>query len=172
MNKEVIWGVPTQRTKKEEKFNTPVVTMSSLEKKGAGRKFSFNKASQEALGLEGKETYVVFGFSNGKIFVMASNDEHPNGFLLTASCTFSNKKTYEFIAKSKDLDTNTENYLHLSPVEGQPYYEVTSIQSESDEITVEEDVPQVNDDTAEQIEINQVEEPVVASVEENDEEWG
>jgi len=131
MNKEVIWGVPTLRTKKVEKFNTPVVTMSSLAKKGAGRKFSFNTAAQEALGLEGGETYITFGFSGDSILVMASANEDPNGVQLTKQCSISNKRIYEYIAKIQNLNTDVENHLHLTAVEGQPYFEVSSIESES-----------------------------------------
>lgn len=151
MNKEVIWGVPTQRAKKEEKFNTPVVTMSSLAKKGAGRKFSFNAAAQDVLGLEGGETYVSFGFNteNGDIYLMSSETETPNGFLLTKQCTFSNKRVFEYIAKNKELDTNEENYLHLTAVEGEPFYKVASIQTESMEVTIKEDDPQVDASTME-----------------------
>jgi hypothetical protein len=130
MNKELIWGVPTQRTKKEEKFSTPVVTMSALEAKGAGRKFSFNKAAQEALGLEEGESYVSFGFSDDKIFVISDQKETPNGVQITKQFSLSNKRLYEYIAKIKALNTNTENHLHLSAVAGEPYYEVTSIESE------------------------------------------
>jgi hypothetical protein len=128
MENNVQWGVPTQRTKKVEKFNTPVITMNSLAKKGAGRKFQFNKAAVEALGLEAGESYITFGFQGDKILVLASADEQsPASLKITKSYSISNKKTYEYIAKSKTLDTNYENYLHLVKVDGQPYLEVSMI---------------------------------------------
>ena len=53
MRDAINWGIPNAgRTKKEEQFNTPVVTMSAIIKDGAGRKFSFNKAAAEALGIQ------------------------------------------------------------------------------------------------------------------------
>jgi hypothetical protein len=134
MENNVQWGVPTQRTKKMEKFNTPVITMNSLAKKGAGRKFQFNKAAVEALGLESGESYITFGFQGDKILVLASADEQsPASLKITKSYSISNKKTYEYIAKSKDLDTNSENYLYLNSVDGQPYMEIKCIGNENEE---------------------------------------
>ena len=50
----LIWdGVPVQRQRRGEKFNFAVVTMSAVDKPGAGRKFSFNKAAQDVLGIQG-----------------------------------------------------------------------------------------------------------------------
>lgn len=131
MENNVQWGVPTQRTRKVEKFNTPVITMNSLAKKGAGRKFQFNKAAVEALGLEAGESYITFGFTkdNKTIVVLASDaEQNPSSLKITKSYSISNKKTYEFISKTKDLDTNCENHLHLAKVEGQPYLEVSMIE--------------------------------------------
>ena len=52
----VIWGeVPAQRKRKEERFSTPVMTMSAIDKPGAGRKFSFNNAAQSALEIVGED---------------------------------------------------------------------------------------------------------------------
>jgi hypothetical protein len=152
------WGVPQQRTKKVEKFNTSVITMSSLAKKGAGRKFSFNKAAIEALGLEGGESYITFGFDpkNG-IVVLASKDETPSALKITKSFSVSNKKTFEYIAKTKELDTEVENYLHLVTVEGQPYMEVSMIEvgdgSEPSATTEEEETVEAipEDSTSEEI---------------------
>jgi len=110
----VVWGeVPAQRTRKQEQFTYPVVTMSAIDKPGAGRKFSFNKAAQTALGIQGEDR-VSFGFeTNGKrIFIKKAEGEA--GFQLTKTCTLSDKKTYEFIAKRWDLNSEVENHLELT----------------------------------------------------------
>ena len=96
---DLIWdAVPAQRTKKEEQFTSPVVTMSALTKVGAGRKFTFNKAAQELLGIVGEDR-VSFGFqaSTKSIFIKKASGDA--GFKLTKTCTLSDKRTYEFISK-------------------------------------------------------------------------
>lgn len=110
----VVWGeVPAQRTRKQEQFSHPVVTMSAIDKPGAGRKFSFNKAAQTALGIQGEDR-ISFGFeTNGKrIFIRKA--EGDAGFQLTKTCTLSDKKTYEFIAKRWDLNSEVENHLAIA----------------------------------------------------------
>ena len=77
MRDAINWGIPNAgRTKKEEQFNTPVVTMSAIIKDGAGRKFSFNKAAAEALGLvkpdENNASYVSFGFNGNDLYCKSS----------------------------------------------------------------------------------------------------
>jgi len=138
---ELKWGVPTQRTaRKTEKFTTPVVTMSAIVK-GSGRKMSFNKAAQEALGLIGGDSYVAIGFDEGRIGFQSSVDEVEGSFKLTKTCTFSNGKVVEYIAKIKGLNTDVENHLHLSIVEGQPYMEVSTISDDEPQMTVQDDAP-------------------------------
>lgn len=117
---EVTWGVPTQQKRaKVEMFTTPVVTMGALNKPGAGRKLSFNQAAQKMMGLEKGESYVAIGFGNdNSIFIQAFAKEVDHGFALTKTCSFSNKRVFEYIAKIQELDVNLENYLHLEEVEG------------------------------------------------------
>lgn len=110
---DLIWdAVPTQRKKKEEQFDVAVVTMSALEKLGAGRKFIFNKAAQTFLGIQGEDR-VSFGFqlSTKSIFIKKVDGEA--GFKLTKTCTLSDKRTYEFIAKMLDLNTQIESHFLL-----------------------------------------------------------
>lgn len=116
---DLIWdAVPTQRKKKEELFATPVMSMSAIEKVGAGRKFSFNKAAQELLQIVGEDR-ITFGFTpDGKqIFIRKESDE-TKGFKLTQTCTISDKKTYEFVAKRLSLNTDVENHFDVIPMEG------------------------------------------------------
>jgi hypothetical protein len=125
----VVWGIPTQRTKKVEKFNTPVITMSAIAE-GTGRKFSFNKAAQETLGLVKGESHVALGFHENNIYVKSLVKETPTSFKLTNTHTFSNKKTFEYIAKVQELDTSIENYLHIEAVDGQPMCKVVTISTD------------------------------------------
>ena len=109
----LIWdAVPAQRKRKEEQFTFPVVSMSALEKVGAGRKFTFNKAAQELLGIVGEDR-ISFGFqpSNKTIFLKKALGDA--GFKLTKTCTLSDKKTYEFISKMLELNNEVENHFSL-----------------------------------------------------------
>ncbi len=114
---DLIWdAVPAQRKRKEEQFTVPVLTMAALVKAGGGRKFTFNKASQEVLEIEGEDR-VSFGFSaDGQhIFVRKAADKA--GFALTKTCTLSDKRTFEFIAKRLGLNTEVENHFSFTPSE-------------------------------------------------------
>jgi hypothetical protein len=109
----LMWdAVPTQRTKKQERYNFPAVTMVALDKPGVGRKFVFNKAAQELLGISG-EDYISFGFSPDKSIIAVRKNDTIAGLKLTKTCTISDKKTYEFIAKILNLDTTKENSFRL-----------------------------------------------------------
>jgi len=118
------WGeLPTQRKRKEEKYSFPVVTMSAIEKVGAGRKFSFNKAAQEALGIKGGDK-IAFAFPANGIFVRKF--ESDRSLTLTQTCSISDKKTYEFIAKQLNLNIEKENELLLtSSTMGEGIFELT-----------------------------------------------
>ena len=159
----VVWGlVPAQRTRKQEKFNTPVVTMSAIDKPGAGRKFTFNRAAQELLGIVGEDR-VSFGFIPSEksfgIFVRKVTDD--SGFLLTKTCTFSDKKTYEFIAKRLDLNTEVESDFDVTMVAGQNYAQLTLktsdntmavVDQEEEELETVEDKETVEEEVAETVE--------------------
>lgn len=115
-NQNIVWGeVPAQRKRKEEKYTTPVVTMSAIEKVGAGRKFTFNKAAQEILGVVGEER-VSFGFTPDGQHIYIRKATGDAGFQLTKTCTISDKRTYEYIVKRLSLNTETENDFDLIDV--------------------------------------------------------
>jgi hypothetical protein len=120
----VIWGgVPAQRKRKEEKYTTAVVTMSALEKVGAGRKFSFNRAAQTVLGIQGEER-ISFGFTPDGQHIFIRKVEGDAGFQLTKTCTISDKKTFEFIANRLKLDTTVENDFDVVAVDDRDYFEL------------------------------------------------
>ena len=109
----LIWdGVPAQRTRKSEKYNFAVVTMSAIDKPGAGRKFTFNKAAQSVLGINGEDR-VSFGFSTDRTIIAIRKAAGDAGLKLTKTCTLSDKRTYDFIAKILDLDITQETDLEI-----------------------------------------------------------
>jgi len=132
----IVWGIPVTRVKKEERFNVSVVTLAAIQKDKVGRKFTFNKASQEALGLISGESIVRFGFADNDVFVMSTGvlaegeELVPGTFKITAGFTFSDKKVFDYIAKIKNLDTTVENHLVLENIEGFPYLKVANIISD------------------------------------------
>lgn len=135
------WGTPVLRQKKVERFDTPVVTMSALAGKGSGRKFMFNKAAQDALGLvkfdeeAGDVSYVSFGRNTvtNEIFVIASTTETEGMkmFKTNKSFAFSDKKTYEFLTRTLGLSNVAENHLKLEEVDGEAYYKVGEVVSDA-----------------------------------------
>ena len=95
----VTWGVPTKnRNKKVEKYTTPVVTMHLIEKKGSNRRFTFNKAAREALGLNAGESYIAFGFdlANNTTFIKKFDSEELYTFKVNKSWGFRDAKTYNY----------------------------------------------------------------------------
>lgn len=171
-NKMIDWGVPTNRksSTKVEKFNTPVVTMSALSGKGSGRKFTFNKAAIDALGLvspdkeTGAQSYVTFGRNaeTGDVVLMALTEENENmkAFKTNKSYSFSDKKTYEFLTNSFSLNNDVENYLHFETVENQPYFMVTSATNDN---TVVEEAPIVQEVVQEEVQVESNEEEEIVS---------
>ena len=123
MGETIDWGIPNSgRTRKTEKYDTPVVTMSAILKDGAGRKFSFNNAAIEALGLvkptNDEVSYVAFGFSGDDLYCKSTSVESNDVFKTNKSFSFSDKKMFEYIAKRKELTVSCENNLFLEEVEG------------------------------------------------------
>ena len=109
----LIWdGVPAQRQRRGEKYDFAVVTMSAIDKPGAGRKFSFNKAAQDVLGIQGEDR-VSFGFSTDRTIIAVRKAAGDAGLKLTKTCTISDKRTYDFIAKLLDLDITQETELKI-----------------------------------------------------------
>jgi hypothetical protein len=114
----LIWDeVPAQRKRKQEQFAFPVITLSAIEKLGAGRKFSFNTAAQNELDVKGGDR-ISFGFSTDKKLAAVRKATGDQGFALTQTCTISDKKTYEFMVKMFGLDTAIENHFEISLVNG------------------------------------------------------
>lgn len=109
---DFVWdAVPAQRPQKVEKYDYPVVTMG-IAIKGGARKFSFNKASQELLGIKG-EGRVSFGFNTNSKIVAVRKAEGEAGLRLTKTCTTSDKRTYDFMSKLLELSNDVENEFKI-----------------------------------------------------------
>jgi hypothetical protein len=115
---DLVWdSVPAQRKRKAEKYSFPAITMSAIENVGAGRKFSFNKAAQELLEIEGEDR-VSFGFSTDRKIIAIRKATEDSGIQLTKTCTISDKKTYDFIVKLLNLNTSVENDFSIDAHNG------------------------------------------------------
>jgi len=182
---DLVWdSVPAQRKRKAEKYNFPAVTMSAIEKVGAGRKFSFNKAAQELLEIEGEDR-VSFGFSTDRKIIAVRKAIGDNGIQLTKTCTISDKKTYDFIVKLLNLDTSVENDFSIDvhnnlpvlnllnhTVVTQEYeevieFQVTNVGEVSEEEDLSADVSSVPTAESFGVEAAEVEESVEESIEES-----
>lgn len=144
----VNWGIPTLRAKREDKYTTPVVTMNSLLLKGAGRKFCFNRAAQNAMGMNPDvDQSILVGFGpEGQIYFKLDQGLNDNGYRLTKTGTFSNKRVYEYIAKYLKLDTDQDNVFDLV-YENEGIYRIEKIEE-----TVENSNEETTFDTTEESE--------------------
>jgi len=143
---DLIWdAVPAQRKRKEEQFTVPVLTMSALVKAGGGRKFTFNKASQSLLEIEGEDR-VSFGFSaDGQhIFIRKAADKA--GFALTKTCTLSDKRTFEFIAKRLGLNTEVENHFGFTACEYPGVFELLTMTVTDSPVFVTTQLGEISDE--------------------------
>jgi hypothetical protein len=143
---DLIWdAVPAQRQRKQEQFTVPVLTMSALVKAGGGRKFTFNKASQSLLEIEGEDR-VSFGFSaDGQhIFVRKAADKA--GFVLTKTCTLSDKRTFEFIAKRLNLNTEVENHFAFTACEYPGVFELLTMTVTEAPVFVTTELGEISDE--------------------------
>lgn len=130
-------AVPSQRQRKTEKYDYPVMTMAALAKAGAGRKFSFNKAAQELLNVEGEDR-VSFGFNSDRTIVAIRKAEGDTGFKLTKTCTFSDKKIFEFISKTLELSNDLENEFKILDTNG--YYKLELMSNAISNDQLEEEI--------------------------------
>lgn len=149
-------AVPSQRQRKTEKYDYPVMTMAALAKAGAGRKFSFNKAAQELLSVEGEDR-VSFGFNNTRTIVAIRKAEEDAGFKLTKTCTFSDKKIFEFISKTLELSNDVENEFKILDSNG--YYKLELMSNAISNDEVEKTEQEVVADTIGNVDYPEVEEP-------------
>jgi hypothetical protein len=151
-------AVPSQRQRKTEKYDYAVMTMAALAKSGAGRKFSFNKAAQELLNLQGEDR-ISFGFNASRTVIAIRKAEEDTGFKLTKTCTFSDKKIFEFISKTLELSNDLENEFKILDRDGFYKLELIGNAISNDEVEeVLESEQEVVEDTISNVDYPKVEE--------------
>ena len=123
---ELVFGIPTQRSKKEEKYpNEAVLTMLAEGEKGTAKKIDINTYAVEQLEfkLDGNDkanfAFTMEGEEKAVYFANTSNIENPSNINVTKQATFSNKRMYEYLAKVFELDTTKDNEFLLSNIEAQ-----------------------------------------------------
>jgi hypothetical protein len=123
--------IPTQRTRKTEKFTTPVLSMTAVAagKKGAGRKFTFNKAAKQLLGLSGEADAIALAFDGSDIYLQMTHPTAEGSLQLTKTGSFSNKRIYNVVTKTLGLSNEVENYFSITQIPGENYYQLTPIGS-------------------------------------------
>ena len=121
----LVFGIPTQRSKKEEKYpETAVLTMYAEGEKGTAKKVDINTFAAEALEfkLDGNDTcnfaFIMEGDTRVVYFANTSAIDNPTNINVTKQATFSNKKMYEYLAKVFELDTTKDNEFLLSCEDG------------------------------------------------------
>jgi hypothetical protein len=165
--KDFVWdAVPSQRQQKVEKYDYPVMTMAALTKPGAGRKFSFNKAAQELLGIKGEDR-ISFGFNADRSIVAVRKADEGYGFKLTKTCTLSDKKTFEFISKTLELSNDVENEFKVVNDEGYSKLELMKDAISNDEVeeAVYSTKEEVLDDSAGNVDYPTVDDKLDAELE-------
>jgi hypothetical protein len=122
---ELVFGIPTVRSKKEEKYpNDAVLTMLAVGEKGTAKKIDINTFAVEQLEflLDGNDkanfAFTMVDNEQKVFFANTSTMENPTNINVTKQATFSNKKMYEYLAKVFELDTSIDNELILNQVEG------------------------------------------------------
>jgi hypothetical protein len=114
------FGVPSQRKVKVEKYpNNAIVTVGVDGGKGKSRQLIFNKRACELLNIT-DDSRIAFAFEyNTTKFALANTDQNgidaKDGIRVTKSKPrkVSDKKTYNYIKKIMNLDTDVENLFEL-----------------------------------------------------------
>jgi hypothetical protein len=147
------WGkVPTKgQLKKQQEFTNPVMIFAAVEKKGGGRKITFNKAAQEALSIVGEDS-ILLGYSDDKnhLYVCKTAEGTEGSLKLTKTCSFSNKRWFESIVKANSLDITQKNVFNITSVDG-TVFEATLRGTESDAATPVDSAPLVNEENTQTV---------------------
>ena len=120
---ELVFGVPTVRSKQEEKYpDMGVITMLADAGKGTSKKLDLNTflVDELELKLDGNDMVnFAFTMEEGEKVVYFANTTHienPSNIRVTKQATLSNKKMYDYLAKVFDLDTTVDNELLISEI--------------------------------------------------------
>jgi hypothetical protein len=120
---ELVFGIPTMRSKQEEKYpDLAVITMLADAGKGTSKKLDLNTNLVETLELklDGNDM-VNFAFTMEEeqraiYFAVTTHIDNPGNLRVTKQATVSNKRMYEYLAKVFELDTTVDNELLISDI--------------------------------------------------------
>ena len=111
----ITFGLAQARTKKVEKYSTPVLTMGKFNGDGSSRKFYFNKAAIEQLGLTDTSS-VCFARDNDTLAIIncseLSTDMVPKKIrreIKKTDMSISTRDDFDNITKHFELNTTVEN---------------------------------------------------------------
>lgn len=162
----ITFGVPKQREAKLDKYpDTAVITIMALagEGKGVGRKIAFNKKALEVMGLVPGISNINFAFDDSDSKVFVAKHDGDDSVRLNKNYSISNKRLYDAITKTYDLDNAVDheyslgtsinvNGFDIYPLEGIPT-ENKVIEDTTDEVATDEgSAPAENVDAADEVE--------------------
>jgi hypothetical protein len=120
---ELVFGIPTMRSKQEEKYpDLAVITMLADAGKGTSKKLDLNTNLVETLELKLDGNDMVnfaFTMEEGEraiYFAVTTHIDNPGNLRVTKQATVSNKRMYEYLAKVFELDTTVDNELLISDI--------------------------------------------------------
>ena len=118
----ITFGLAQARTKKIEKYSIPVLTMGKFNGDGSSRKFYFNKAAIEQLGLTDTSS-VCFARDNDTLAIIncseLSTDIVPEKIrrgIKKTDMSISTRDDFDQIAKHFDLSTDIEHEFTIDGI--------------------------------------------------------
>lgn len=115
----ITFGLAQSREKKTEKYDFPVLTMGIDKGEGTSRKFYFNKAAVDQLGLTDTSTVCFAKTANGIAIVNCSAldvalvPERIRREIKKTDMSISTRPDYDKVTKMFGLDTTAENEFKL-----------------------------------------------------------
>ena len=108
------FGLPKKEVKINPLDTIPVLTMELVKGDGYNRRFSLNKRALEVMNINPGESQIIFAFDDTENKAYLANYSSEDSLLVGKNQAFSNKKYYEYISKTKQLDTSVDNYFELT----------------------------------------------------------
>lgn len=147
------FGVPSVNDTVDHFPGETVITVHSIDKPNAKRKFSLSKSAAEVLGVKPGLSKVGFSFDGGRFIaeIPEGTEGVPNAdrFLVNKELAFMNKKAHDFFVKEYNLDTSKDNYIDITSVEDMEGIKVGVLSSTTKSVQntdVEEEVVNTEED--------------------------
>lgn len=116
---ELIFGIPSRRRKREEKYagQAVLVLMPAPTEEGKTYRFELSLEGHKQLKLEegGSSRKVGISFKEGRLFIAnVTGKGISKSFSYTNNRSFSNKEMHQYICEQLKLDPTKENILNIS----------------------------------------------------------